>query len=118
MMASVQKIARGYRAQVKTCGVRDSRMFATRRDSVSKPVGELQSLRDTLRCYAREVSPHKRGQRRERLRLSAFEGYRLSLDSPIAKVTAQHIADFSGRAACDCESGQCVAGIDLAVFSV
>jgi len=108
LMASIQKVARGYRAQIKMQGVRDSALFPTRREAVlwaaqretiikehaGKPAGELCSLRDALRRYAREVSPKKRGALWERLRLNAFESYRLPLDTPIAKVTAQHIADF------------------------
>lgn len=40
------------------------------------------------------MSPKKRGERWEQIRLAAFEGYRLPLDMPIGRVTAQHIADF------------------------
>jgi len=107
-MASIQKVAKGYRAQIKMQGVRDSAIFSTKREAVlwaaqretiikdnaGKPAGELHSLRDALRRYAKEVSPLKRGARWEQLRLRAFEGYRLPLDVPMGRVTAQHIADF------------------------
>jgi len=107
-MASFSKTAKGWRAQVKTLGVRDSRVFSTRRDAVqwaamresqirhaaTAPLGEQYTLRQALRRYADEVSPTKRGERWEQIRLSAFESYHLPLDAPIAKVTPQHIADF------------------------
>jgi len=107
-MASFSKTAKGWRAQVKTLGVRDSRVFTTRREAVqwaarreqeirhaaSAPLGEQHTLRDALRRYADEVSPAKRGMRREQIALRAFERHALPLDAPIARVTAQHIADF------------------------
>jgi|GEM_PF-4980238 len=81
-MASIQKVTKGYRAQVKTLGVRDSAVFSTKREAVlwaaqretvikdnaGKPAGELHSLRDALRRYSKEVSPHKRGARWEQLK--------------------------------------------------
>lgn len=109
-MASIQKTAKGYRAQVKTLGIRDSQVFPTRREAVewgarrelqikeghSKHPGEIHTLRDALRRYGEEVSITKRGERWEQIRLAAFEkpSCRLPLDSPLADVTPQHIADF------------------------
>lgn len=107
-MASIQKTAKGYRAQIKILGERDSQVFPTQReakewaarreseirDKATKPLGEQHTLRDALRKYAEEVSPTKRGSRWEEVRLAAFEGYKLPLDLPIGRVTAQHIADF------------------------
>lgn len=107
-MASIQKTAKGYRAQLYVKGTRDSQVFPTKReavewaarreseirDSTTKPLGEQHTLRDALRKYAEEVSPTKRGARWEEVRLAAFEGYKLPLDTPIGRVTAQHIADF------------------------
>jgi len=127
MMASVQKISKGYRAQVKVCGVRDSRAFATRRDAVlwaaqreaairdgvTKPAGELFSLRDTLRRYAREVSPLKRGTLWEQGRLTAFERLALPMDLPVAKVTAQHVADFRDARAAKVKAGSVLRELTL-----
>lgn len=107
-MASIQKTAKGYRAQISVKGGRDSKMFPTRREAVdwanrrelemreatSKPPGEIHTLRQALRKYAEEVTPQKRGARWEEVRLAAFEGYLLPLDLPISKVTPQHIALF------------------------
>src|SRR5690625_961250 len=107
-MASIQKTATGYRAQIKLQGVRDSRVFPTRREAVewaarreteirdakTKPLGEQRTLRDALRKYAKNVSPTKRGKRWEQVRLTAFENYPLPLDSKIADITAREIASF------------------------
>lgn len=113
-MASIQKTEKGYRVQVKVVvpgrdkPVRDSETFPTRREAVewgarreaeikseaTMPLGEQYTLRQALRKYAEEVSPTKRGERWEAVRLAAFEGYQLPLDTQIARVTAQHIATF------------------------
>lgn len=113
-MASIQKIAKGYRVQVKVVvrgkdkPVRDSETFSTRREAVewgarreaeikaaaTTPLGEQHTLKQALRKYADEVSPTKRGERWEQVRLAAFESYRLPIDLPIGRITAQHIATF------------------------
>ena len=107
-MASIQKTAKGYRAQVAILGTRDSKTFATRREAVDwanrreielrevkdKDPGLRHTLREALRKYAEEVTPNKRGARWEEVRLAAFEGYLLPLDSPIGKVTPEHMALF------------------------
>jgi len=107
-MASISKTVKGWRAQLKVGGVRDSRVFTARREAVqwaalregeirraaTAPLGEQYTLRQALRRYAEEVSPTKRGARWEQIRLAAFEGYCLPLDLPVVQVTAQHIADF------------------------
>lgn len=105
-MASIQKTVKGYRAQIKLAG--DSDTFPTRREAVewaarreaeirdhaTKPAGELHTLRQALRKYSDEVSPHRKGERWEQVRLAAFESYKLPLDLPMPKVTAQHVAAF------------------------
>lgn len=107
-MPSIQKTAKGYRAQIKLAGVRDSETFPTRREAVewaakreadirahaTKPAGDLHTLREALRKYSDEVSPQRKGERWEQVRLSAFESYELPLNLPMSKVTAQHIAAF------------------------
>lgn len=107
-MASIKKFDKGYRAQIKKLGVRDSQVFPTRREAAewaarreseiimnkNTPKGDRTSLRLVLRQYAEEVSPTKRGKDKEIIRLKAFERYELPLDLPISQVTAQHIADF------------------------
>ncbi len=107
-MASIQKVEGGYRVQIKKLGVRDSQMFPSRREAVEWsakreaeivagrkiPKGKQTTLKQVLRRYGEEVSPSKRGERWEQIRLAAFEGHKLPLDAPIADVTPQHIADF------------------------
>lgn len=107
-MASIQKTAKGYRAQIKKMGVRDSQIFPTRREAVewaarresdiasdkNTPIGDRTALRKVLRQYAEEVTPTKRGEKKEAIRLAAFEKYKLPLDTPISEITAQDIADF------------------------
>jgi integrase len=111
-MASIQKTAQGYRAQIKLRvhgdTVRDSGLFRTRREAVewaadrerelkaerTTPPAMLHTLRQAMRRYAEEVSPEKRGAHWEKVRLAAFESYALPLDTPMGAVTAQHIAAF------------------------
>lgn len=107
-MASIQKTAKGYRVQLKILGVRDSATLPTRREAVdwanrreieirdtaTKPKSQLHTLREALRKYADEVSPHKRGERWEQVRLAAFESYLLPLNKVVGDVTAQDIALF------------------------
>jgi len=107
-MASFSKTGKGWRAQIKVLGVRDGQVFTTRREAVqwaaaregeirhaaTAPLGKQYTLRQALRRYADEVSPAKRGERWEQIRLAAFEGYSLPLDTPIGQVTAQHVAGF------------------------
>lgn len=40
------------------------------------------------------MSPTKRGERWEQIRLDAFENYRPPVGLPIARVTAWHVATF------------------------
>jgi integrase len=105
-MASIQKTAKGYRAQISIKGIRDSKVFPTKREAVDwanrrelelrddRPAGDTHSLRDAMRKYANEVSPHKRGERWEQVRLAAFEGYLLPMDKMMADITAADIALF------------------------
>lgn len=64
------------------------------RESISSDSLLKHTLRTALRRYADEVSPTKRGERWEQVRLSAFEGYVLPLDKPLAHITPQDIAHF------------------------
>lgn len=101
-MASIQKTAKGYRAQVYVKGVRESETFRTKREaeawaaaketelrSIAKLTpGDRYTLRQALKKYAEEVSPSKRGARSEQIRLAKFEedSY-LPNDLPMAKIT-------------------------------
>lgn len=139
-MASIQKTARGHRAQIKLrlpgrdAPVRESKTFPTKREaqewaarrerelleqSASDPRLE-HTLKHALRRYANEVSPTKRGERWEQVRLSAFEGYALPLDAPLLHVTAQDIADFRDRRGRSVASGSVRREISLlsSVFEI
>jgi len=105
-MASIQKTAKGYRAQVFFKGQRDSKTFPTRREAVQwaaqrelslkdgRPAGDRHSLRQALRKYADEVSPLKRGEHWEQVRLAAFERLALPIDKMMTEVSAADIAAF------------------------
>lgn len=107
-MASIQAASKGYRAFVQLMGVRDSKVFATKRDAklwandreaeirnaAVKPKGEQFTLRQALHKYSEEVSPTKKGVRWEQVRLKAFEKYFLPLDKMIGEVSTPDIAVF------------------------
>jgi len=83
-MASFRKIKSGWRAEVYVQGTRDSKTFDTKSEAqawASKRETELRSIsggqgskthtvRDALSTYAEKVSPSKRGERWEVIRLS------------------------------------------------
>ena len=82
-MASISKYGKGYRAQVFVQGVRDSATFRTKREAEAwafQRESEIRSpknhtshtLADALNRYRDEVSPTKRGERWEIVRISAF----------------------------------------------
>lgn len=82
-MASILKVATGWRVQLTVKGQRDSRVFdtkaaatdwAVRREaemrSISEGVGsKAHTVGDVLKEYEKRVSPTKRGARWEKLRL-------------------------------------------------
>lgn len=85
-MASIQKTARGYRAQLYVDGHRASRTFRTQREAkawaeaeaqrlrtqAALPVQEHHTLAEAMQRYSVEVSPTKRGVRWEQIRLEAL----------------------------------------------
>lgn len=86
-MASIQKTARGWRAQVYANGQRASKVFRTQREAkvwaeteaqrlrtqAALPLPERHTLAEACHRYAAEVAPTKRGARRERICLTALE---------------------------------------------
>lgn len=99
-MASVTKYAKGYRAQVYVAGVRESKTFRLRRlaeiwaaqreEELRNPPPVTFSLREALERYADEVSPKKRGERWEIVRITAFLSMpSLPVDLPIGAVTPE-----------------------------
>lgn len=85
-MASIAKRAGGWRAQISTAGVRESRTLATKAEAVAWAAMRETEIRtekttgiqrgrtvdDAFRRYEKEVSVHKRGHRWEAIRLSAI----------------------------------------------
>lgn len=86
-MASVQKVANGYRVQVDVKGQRASATLPTKREAtqwgvdkerefkaaVGGNLGHGKTLKDALRKFADEESPKRRGERWEIVRLTAFQ---------------------------------------------
>lgn len=109
-MASIRKMKSGWRAEVYVQGTRDSRMFDTKSEAqawASKRETELRSIsggqgskthtvRDALRTYAEKVSPSKRGERWEVIRLNLIaekevQGRKFG-DIRLAELLPSHIA--------------------------
>lgn len=97
-----------WRAEVARAGVRRSKVFATKQEAKdwasrqeylilhddTKPGDVL--FRDVLARYAREVSPKKRGERWEVLRLRRFEGEAFA-KLPISKLRPQDFAAWRDK---------------------
>jgi integrase len=101
-MATPKKTAQGtWRVQIEIKGVRESFTGDTKREAsewaarrateiratASGQVGTLKTLRDALRKYAQEVSPTKRGEAKEIIRLAAFERQGLPIDRKLPDLT-------------------------------
>lgn len=98
-MASILRYRSGYRALVCVGGVRDSATFRLKREAeiwahkreeeLRNPAAVVSSLRQALERYAQEVSPTKRGERWEIVRIAAFLKSSLPIDSPINEITPE-----------------------------
>lgn len=85
-MASISKEKTGWRAQVAIQGVRESRTFSTKSEATTWAAQRETEIRvdkasgvqrgrtvdDAFRRYEKEVSVHKRGHEKERIRLAAI----------------------------------------------
>ena len=109
-MASIQKVAKGWRAQVMVDGQRDSKTFDTKAAAMAWSVQRETELRsiangagsktltvgDVLKEYESKVSPTKRGARWEKLRLpligSRVIGGRKFADIKLEDRRPSHIA--------------------------
>jgi integrase len=101
-MASITKVATGYRAQVYVKGKRDSAIRRTKReaeiwaaqrtielrDEIEKPPGERYTLGAAIDKYVQEVVPIKRGRSKEEIRFEAMKR-ELPIDLPISKITPE-----------------------------
>lgn len=101
-MATAKKTEQGtWRIQIEIRGIRESGTFSTKREAdawaakrsteiralAKGNAGAVKTLRDTLRRYAEEVSPRKRGEAKELVRLRAFERQALPLQKVVGQVT-------------------------------
>lgn len=107
-MASIQKTKNGYRVQIAIRGVRENSSFHTKREAESWAArreteirdaknlhpGSKHTLIDALRRYAEEVSPTKRGERWEILRLQAFESHALPLEKKVNTIEPDDMATW------------------------
>jgi integrase len=106
-MASITKVATGYRAQVYVKGMRDSAIRRTKReaeiwaaertiqlrDEVQKAPGIKHTLEQAIDKYVYEVVPTKRGNVKEEIRFQAMKR-ELPINLPIAKITPEIIGKW------------------------
>ncbi len=111
-MATPKKTAQGtWRIQIEIGGVRDSGTFDTKREAEDWKArrtlelkaegkagpGARKTLLDTLRRYADEVTPKKRGNDKELIRLLAFEDTDRHKHLPLKKFIKDVTSDDIGR---------------------
>ena len=130
-MASITKHGTGWRAQVYRAGTRKSKTFQTKRaaqDWATRTEYELdnreevaakKNVGDLLERYALEVSPGKRGERWEVIRLRKLKGY------PLARVrlgdlSARDIAEFRDLRMTEVSAGSVLREMNLlgSVFTI
>lgn len=108
-MASITPHNGSFRAQISIKGVRDSKVFATKRAaqawaaereteiraSIGKPAAETHTVKDAFERYTRDVSPKKAGERAERLRLEAFaRDFPKLVALPLAEFKTPHLVEW------------------------
>lgn len=108
-MATPKKTEQGtWRIQIEVRGVRDSSTQPTKRDALEWAAkrtteikamaagkgGSVKTLRQALVKYAEEVSPKKRGEAKEIIRLEAFKRQALPLDRKLSELTTPHLVDW------------------------
>lgn len=111
-MANAKKTAQGtWRIQIEVGGVRDSGTFDTKREADEWKArrtlelkddgrggpGANKTLLDVLRKYAEEVTPSKRGNAKELIRLRAFEDptkHRFPLKAKVRDVTSMDLGQW------------------------
>jgi integrase len=104
-MASISSHPSGYRVQLYVHGVRDSKIFRTKREATAWAAAreseirtnnnttdaERYSLRDALKKYSIEVSPKKKGHRWEVIRIEAFYSL-LPVDTKLCDLSTSMLA--------------------------
>jgi integrase len=111
-MATPKKTAQGtWRVQIEIGGVRDSGTFNTKREADEWNArrtlelkaegkagpGARKTLLDTLRRYADDVTPGKRGRDKELIRLRAFEDAEKHKHLPLKKLVKDVTSDDIGK---------------------
>lgn len=111
-MATPKKTAQGtWRVQLEINGQRDSGTFNTKREAdewnarrtlelkaeKAGGPGANKTLLDTLRRYADEVTPKKRGKAKELIRLMAFEDTEKHKHLPLKKLVKDVTSDDIGK---------------------
>jgi integrase len=106
-MAYISQYASGFRVQIELLGVRQSKTFRTKREATAWAAqreteirttatlneAEKHTLRDALSKYSVEVSPRKKGERWERVRIELF--YRLlPVDLKLAEITPRLLSSW------------------------
>ncbi|HEU4708402.1 MAG TPA: hypothetical protein VFS17_03740, partial [Methylophilaceae bacterium] len=106
-MASITKVANGYRAQVYVKGLRDSAIRRTKReaeiwaaqrtielrDEVQKSPALKHTLEFAIDKYVEEVVPTKRGNVKEEIRFQAMKR-ELPIHLPIGKITPEILGNW------------------------
>lgn len=110
-MSYITPTKTGYRALVEIKKQRASKTFAKKRDAQAWAAakeaefralaggsgGSIKTLADALNRYAEEVSPTKRGERWELIRLKAFQSADhspLPVKNKLQDITTAHLADW------------------------
>jgi integrase len=107
-MPSITKHKQGYRAQVYVLGERDSQVFRTLREAnawasmretelranVKKSPKDKHTLRELLEKYRDEVSPTKRGEAWEVVRINKFLRSNLPIEKPLSNCTSETIGEW------------------------
>jgi integrase len=111
-MATPKKTAQGtWRVQLEIGGVRESETFKTKREAdewnarrtlelrsaAKASPGANKTLLDTFRRYADEVSPNKKGNTKELIRLRAFEDPETHPHLPLRKLIGDVTSDDIGK---------------------
>lgn len=108
-MATPKKTEQGtWRIQIEVRGVRDSSTEPTKRDALEWAArrtteikamaggkgGTVKTLRQALDKYAEEVSPKKRGESKEIIRLEAFKRQALPIDRKLSELTTPDLVTW------------------------
>lgn len=108
-MATPIKTAQGtWRVQIEVRGVRESFTGPTKRDATewrdrrsaeiramaSGKAGTVKTLKQALERYAEEVSPTKRGESKEIIRLEAFKRQALPINRKLSELTTADLVDW------------------------